>query len=65
MEGLSPGLCDSSDHGKRQSNEEQSMCLAQKQAILDIASPLHTSRFILGKLLTHSESQLVLFLKKY
>lgn len=53
MEGPSPGLCDNSDHGKRQ---------AKEQAMLDIANPLLPSGFIWGKLRTHSKSQLVLFL---
>lgn len=35
---------------------------AEKQAMLDIANPLLTSRFIWGKLRTHSKSQLVFFL---
>lgn len=45
MGGPSPGLCDSSDHGKRQTKE---------QAVLDIDNPLLTSRVIWGKLHTHS-----------
>lgn len=53
MEGPSPGLCDHSDHGKRQ---------AKELAMHDIATPLLPSRFIWGKLRTRSKSHFILFL---
>ena len=59
---LSPGLGDCSDHGNRLPGEKGSTGFLDELAWLPIASLPFTSSFILGKLLTHSESQLVLFL---
>lgn len=59
---LSPGLGDCSDHGNRLPGEKGSRGFPDELARLPIASFPLTSSFILGKLLTHSESQLVLFL---